>query len=282
MSPEDRRYSDQIERYLPPEPSLFSGVRRVLVATLNFRKLYAVNGWLNDLGILRGDSLLTAQSILTSKEEPDWHNPILVAQHKRDCVVEQIRGQFGPKTLVIGSDVVVRVNGEAFLNLSRQADRDPGEEVKRLVTIFSQPSRIVWDVVVAASTVDVKVSMADRHMVWYRPIPEDEIREAFWGDVSKALGIGPRVNLIEDFTTYIDDFRSVPASRLLLGEGPFPDVDEWSDRIEKVTLGKNYELSQYNLDQIGQSVVGGFPVGDRARQLAFEVPINGYKGERYI
>ena len=254
------------ESCLPPLPPLLEIVERVFVATTeNNRKLAAVQALFEQYPVIRGTEILMPQPHQRTDEEPSEDNAIQVSRSKVENVLAQLKGLPGPKTAVFGSDIVLWLNGQLYQNLSRLKTLTSArlhQEVAHLQGVFSREVEAVWDVATSVSICDLRVTLADRHVAHFQPIPADAIYWAWEKDKGGFKKRNSRVQLLDDFRDYIIDIGSIPFHSIADRDGEFFSGQEWvkAEPIAEV------EKDHYVRDVLAQ-VVGGLPVNGRLDNL---------------
>lgn len=248
---------------------IFRGINRVIVASKNDRKIRAIMSWVYKYGSVCGEQLsIPVSNHMIEGEEPDWANPIKVAQHKVMSVVEALVGRDGPKSMVVASDVVVSIQGEGeemvpYHNLSRERELS-GKELRaekyKLQQRFSRPCRVNWDAAFALSTPDFRVVTGACHAVQFGPIPAYKFEPFFETDqVGVLLGRATQVPLIDDerFTQHVLTSSSTSFRRI--ADADMFELNEVLRRIEHEYYdSKNTD----HLARIRDEVLGGVPTGE--------------------
>ena len=262
---------------MPPTPPLLEGIGRVLVATENERKLAAVRGLLDRYPIIRGTDVLMPEPHRLSGDEPPWENAVAVSRNKVENVVDQLQGAFGPKTLVVASDIVIWYNQRPYQNLSRLphlTEAQLNEEVRHLQDIFSEETEVIWDVATSVSRPEVQASLADRHIARFRPIDPERIATAFYDDIPGAKQRNSRIQLLENFANHVLTIETIPFVEIADQEGNVREGCEWMNGKGAGTADRG----QYLREVLAQ-VVGGLPVNGRLEALLRVRPLPCNKGK---
>jgi len=253
------------ESYLPPLPPLLEMFERVFVATENNRKLAAVQALFEQYPVIRGTEILLPQPHQLTGEEPPEDNAVQVSRSKVENVVGQLDGLPGPKTAVFASDIVLWLNGQPYQNLSRLNPLTNDilyKEVTDLQELFSTEVKAVWDVATSVSICDLRVTLADRHVAHFQPIPADAIYWAWEKDKGGFKKRNSRVQLLDDFRDYVIDIGSIPFHCIADRDGEFFSGQEW---VKARPVPE--EMKRDYMQEVLTQVIGGLPVNGRLDNL---------------
>lgn len=265
MRPDSEYYLGDRREVVGECPPLLGDVGRILVATENPRKIEGLNRVLGRYPLIRGQEILQAQPLGCLGEEPAWDNAVLVSRSKVDNVVGQLQGQFGPKTAVFGSDIVVRINGDPYLNLSRirpLTGDDLKREVATLIDDFSREAEVVWDVAtsVSRSHPDLRTTIARRYVGKTQAFDRNDLaalKKEFEADIPGVFGRSTRIQLLEHFPHRFTKVGSLNARRIWDKDGELLDGSVWLRDVELMEEMSGYD--ETSVEEIQAHVVGGIP-----------------------
>ncbi|HKZ41448.1 MAG TPA: hypothetical protein VJ044_10830 [Candidatus Hodarchaeales archaeon] len=253
------------ESYLELPPPLLQDKKSVWVATKNERKLDAARGLFQRYPVLFGTEFLVPQPHELTGTEPDDKEAIQISRSKVENVVAQLEGRPGPKTLVMGSDIVVWFDGKPYQNLSRLETLTSNilwKEVNHLQDVFSGEVEVMWDVATSVSTCEVRATVADRHVAHFRPIPADAIYWAWEKDKDGFKKRNSRIQLLDDFQDYVIDIGTIPFNCIADREGEFLTQQEW---VKARPVPE--EMKRDYMQEVLTQVIGGLPVNGRLDNL---------------
>lgn len=250
---------------IPEPPPLLKGIGRVFVATEKPQKLQAVKDLLDQYPVLVGTDFVVPEPYKLTGTEPPWDNAVLVSRDKVENVVSRLKGEFGPKTAVFASDIVIWFNGIPYQNLSRipnLSEAQLNKEVQHLQEVFSEETEVMWDVATSVSRPDLRLTLADRHIARFRPIDSGRIATAFWEDMPGVLKRNSRIQLLEKFPEYVLELGTVPFIHIAERDGVFLQGYEWAREVRHRSPDRQQDIR----DVLAQ-VVGGLPVNGRINDL---------------
>ena len=225
-------------------------------------------------------------TLSTGKEEPDIDNAAAVAFHKVQSVVDrlikEVRNQ-GGNSLVLGTDVVVRVNGEHLMNLSR-VDRVTGDILtyhkENLKRIYSKKGEVIleYDVALAFSAkVSGKVYqgvVGNRIVMTLDRISDREIDELFHpNNISKLMGINAGLPIVDgfygrvksikvyDLANFYEDLSRISGVKKMDGKNAFKPHVEGVDTSERKGVNFTSPSPKGEMIQEGLELMirGGIP-----------------------
>lgn len=270
MRPDSEQYYHYTPEFVGEVPPLLEGIGRILIATQNDRKQSALDTVLARYPLIHGGEVMHPQPYGCTGEEPDWNNAVLVSQDKVENVIDQLKGQPGPRTAIFSSDIVIWINGEPYQNLSRVqrlTKKELKQEVNRLQEAFSREAEVMWDVATSVSRPELRVTLVDRHVALFAPIESERIANDFWKDIPGALKRNTRIQLLELFGHRIIEVGTVPAQHVFDKEGEFVSGFEWASKINPRT-----EDQEQYISEIRDQVTGGIPFNNRQNDLFYYTP----------
>lgn len=253
------RRTDSIKLPERPVAPLLAEIGRIYMVTENEKKLTALRRWLEPHLPVRGEAVVPLEARGSTNREPAWDNALLVACSKDESLVNAMVGEEGPGALVFGSDVVVWINREPYSNLSRNGRLDGKElqwEVRRLQTVFSEPTTVMWDVALAASRSKCRIVTGTRIIVCYDPLDPLDVKREFEEDIPRALGRNTRIPLIDgdQFRPRIRHIETIPLVGIVDRAGNFP---EWHHQC---MTSAQQQPSNELIDNCAKAIVGGLPL----------------------